>query len=73
MRVLVKVYEAANDEGEDNGDKDYNLRHARSRSEFPIASGLMAESIGDLAGGTDQPSITSRARVLRTSEVRLLA
>ena len=27
MRVLVKVYEAANDEGEDNGDKDYNLRH----------------------------------------------
>jgi hypothetical protein len=72
MRVLVKVYEAANDEGEDNGDKDYNLRHtARSRSEFPIASGLMAESIGDLAGGTDQPSIS--ASVLRTSEVRLLA
>jgi hypothetical protein len=44
---------------------------ARSRSEFPIASGLMAESIGDLAGGTDQPSISDR--VLRTSEVRLLA
>jgi hypothetical protein len=32
MRVLVKVYEAANDEGEDNGDKDYNLRH----SSFPV-------------------------------------
>jgi hypothetical protein len=26
MRVLVKVYAATNDEGEDNGDNDYNLR-----------------------------------------------